>query len=486
MPDGTKAAVFILNNYLADPLKSWASEQKESVAAFNSALSDFGRRKAEKQCQGQQQLPSTLCSVCKGDLTKYNSKPVPCPNPGCAARMHSKCIRKHSCPFFLTGTRKRSIGMTSFLSIEDETPSPPAQPSAQADSILHLQEVSSSVPHVPVPVPLNPQPSHLPQASLAPFQQPTTTVSFTTAAFPGPVLSTFTLNPSAAPITFSSNSNPTSQVAKSISAPRNKRSKPTPSPETVQIEFINKELIIAKTKISTLENDIKRKDDTPKLQEERIKSLENAAISSMFNQYLPQSQPPSTDQACPSSQMVEKLMSEMSMLRGQVGVLQELITENLFHSAQAPSSPVNPAPNIDSADHTEHVEVPASGSGSNMESTQTETNAANADLQGEKPASVSGKRSEKVKLNKQRHSKPTPMLIKPKVSMQPWLSSTVWDHGPTMSFKQVGKNSNNSATKSGRHPSKVAAKPRQQSKRSENVRDTSNQQVRASNNSTQG
>ena len=67
MPDGTKAAVFILNNYLADLFKSRASEQKESVAAFNSALSDFGRRKAEILSQGQQQLPYTLCSVCKGE-----------------------------------------------------------------------------------------------------------------------------------------------------------------------------------------------------------------------------------------------------------------------------------------------------------------------------------------------------------------------------------------------------------------------------------
>ena len=64
------------------------------------------------------------CSVCNGDLSKNNSKTVPCMNLGCSAQTHSKCFRKHICPYSTT-TRKKTIGMTSFLALDNEDPVSP-------------------------------------------------------------------------------------------------------------------------------------------------------------------------------------------------------------------------------------------------------------------------------------------------------------------------------------------------------------------------
>ena len=222
--------------------------------------------------------------------------------------MHSKCFRKHVCPFF-TGTRKRNIGMTSFLALDDENPLP-EEPRPLADSIFSIapQMCNTAPPSSQAPVIPNtsqlpsmasplPHPQPLPQASLAPFQL-TTSVSFTSASPPGPITS---FNPQLAiPIP----SLPTfGQISASANppAPRGKRSKPNPGPEAVQLEFLKKELTIAQTKIAALENDVKRKEETCKLQEERIISLVHPAVSNLFNQYIPQPQPHSPSDTCQST-----------------------------------------------------------------------------------------------------------------------------------------------------------------------------------------
>ena len=155
MPDGSKGAIFILNNYLADLFKTRSKEQKENVLAFNTALSQLGRKRAEQQQQSQQQLPPNLCAVCSGDMLKHNSKAMPCPNLMCMARMHSKCFRKHNCPYSVfpaisgIGAKKRPLAMTSFITNDEETPSPP-QPGPPTTVIPSL---SSLIRHITTSTP---------------------------------------------------------------------------------------------------------------------------------------------------------------------------------------------------------------------------------------------------------------------------------------------------------------------------------------------
>ena len=121
MPDGSKVPVFILNNYLGHLFKSSSIDQKDDITAFNNALQELAIKKVEQHQQQHQQpmqLPLNLCTVCHGDMSKHNSKPAPCTNLPCQAKMHSKCFRKHSCPY---QTNKRSLAMTSFLAVDDSS-----------------------------------------------------------------------------------------------------------------------------------------------------------------------------------------------------------------------------------------------------------------------------------------------------------------------------------------------------------------------------
>ena len=117
---------------------------------------------------------SNFCDVCNRDLSKNNSKPPPCVNSHCSARMHNKC-----CLPPVNGARKRTLAMTSFATDDDDcappsvepplfqTPLtsslPPQIPTDQACQILPPDQVylssASEIPqvtqtHVPPPVPL--------------------------------------------------------------------------------------------------------------------------------------------------------------------------------------------------------------------------------------------------------------------------------------------------------------------------------------------
>ena len=135
------------------------------------------------------------------------------------------------------------------------------------------QPTSSTQTSIP-----NPQPIKI-------ANQTPSTISFTPAFTPLTITSNI-LPPSLPSFNFSNSSNPSHQIS---TTQKNKRAKSTPSPKSVQLEFLNKELTIAKTKIATLENDLKRKNEKCKLQEDIIKSLEHPTMSNLFNQYLPQS-----------------------------------------------------------------------------------------------------------------------------------------------------------------------------------------------------
>ena len=90
-----------------------------NVSAFNLALSNLGRESPCHQTQNQHQLLTNIYSVYTEDLSKKNSKAVPCINLGCSAKTHSICFKKHSCSFSTSSRKRENIGMTSFLALQN-------------------------------------------------------------------------------------------------------------------------------------------------------------------------------------------------------------------------------------------------------------------------------------------------------------------------------------------------------------------------------
>ena len=94
--------------------------------AFNAAILDLANQNSQEVYQAQTPSNTTICAVCSEDLSKGNSRATPCINEGCSAQMRSKCFRKHRCPLLagnktaLPNSKKRPIGMTSFLLSENE------------------------------------------------------------------------------------------------------------------------------------------------------------------------------------------------------------------------------------------------------------------------------------------------------------------------------------------------------------------------------
>ena len=254
---------------------------------------------------------------------------------------------------------------------------------------------------------------------------------------------------------------------------RSKKSKPNPSPESVQIEFLKKELTIAQTKISALENDVKRKEETCKIQEERIKSLEHPAVSNLFNQYLPQSQVPSTGTLCSSHPLVEKLLGEVKELRGQVTNLQQLFqgTAGQHVTDDNPGHPDSAQPHystIESQESPPHANFVSDHPNETLlKPVQDEVQAqayvhpgdpgAQADIlpaqtsylpnkktRARRARRMRGKVTQNPRVRVQPWQSTTvwnngPNSAQPRI--QPWLSSTVWDHGPTLSLSQPSDHS---------------------------------------------
>ena len=106
MHDGSKAATFILNHFIADIFNTYSSLHKGEIDEFNAALLEKAKERNEVS-NAQEFSASLLCSVCGKDMSKNNSKVVPCINKQCCAKMHTKCFRKHECP--LLGTKQKSI-----------------------------------------------------------------------------------------------------------------------------------------------------------------------------------------------------------------------------------------------------------------------------------------------------------------------------------------------------------------------------------------
>ena len=127
----------------------------------------------------------------------------------------------------------------------------------------------------------------------------------------------------------------------------------------------------------------------------------------------------------------------MSLLCEQASVLQELVINFFVHSPPPTSSTSQP------------VSHP-SGSSSPLLDKEAETSAGI-----EVTSTQSGAASHKAKRAPKR-KQPSPRLppVAPTVRIQPWMSSTVWDHCPTMSFPEPKKMSPKSNTRWAQQSSK--------------------------------
>ena len=119
MPDGSTSAVFFLNKFVSNLLKSSAKNQEENIKLFNTTLKDLAGKRSHQseqiQASSRGNPASSYCGVCHGDLTKRNSKAVPCLNIGCVAQMHTKCFRRHSCPHSSDTPSRPQIDTSSLL-----------------------------------------------------------------------------------------------------------------------------------------------------------------------------------------------------------------------------------------------------------------------------------------------------------------------------------------------------------------------------------
>ena len=99
-------------------------------------------------------------------------------------------------------------------------------------------------------------------------------------------------------------------------------------------------MIIAQTRIKALESEIKRKEETCKIQEERIKSLEHPAVNNLLNHYLtqmePNAVPPSSDStcSCSCSSAITEITSELAYIKGQIASLGQCppLPESTIHN----------------------------------------------------------------------------------------------------------------------------------------------------------
>ena len=78
---------------------------------------------------------------------------------------------------------------------------------------------------------------------------------------------------------------------KTLCTPQKKAKTLATTPDSVQNEFLNNELDLAKAKIASLESALLDRDRTIKIYAERLKAMEGVRFSTLSNQYLTQTPP---------------------------------------------------------------------------------------------------------------------------------------------------------------------------------------------------
>ena len=144
-------------------------------------------------------------------------------------------------------------------------------------------------------------------------------------------------------------STPALTAPRSRQAPPKKKSKnTTATPENVHIEYLNQEINIAKTKATSLESQIRDKEEKIGILEDRLKAIEEPRLSNLFGQDLspqsqsqtPPGQPPVHPQVhhCPwTATLTKKVFTELSFFKSQVTSLQKLVVTTIIPNASAPS-----------------------------------------------------------------------------------------------------------------------------------------------------
>lgn len=337
MPDGSTAATFLLKYFITDLFNTMSADQKEKIDLFNAALLDLAKSRNETLQKNAEEINPkkfTICSVCSKDMAG-NSKIVPCPNAHCLAKMHTKCFRKHVC--YPAESRKRPLGMTSFLSLETDNEQL-TEPNHDETSAPPCDDILSYSPENLFNHAISLQAAPAVGSICATFSQASTTctstyslncpvmscVPITTASIDFvPTFSSLGLSTASAPFQILG---AVSKTSLSSLPPKLKRVRQSQNPETAQIEFLEKELAITQTKITALEGNLKRKEVTCKIQEDRIRSLEHPAISSMFEKYFPSASmnhgiAQSCIQQCPSLPILNSISSNIEAIREQVACL---------------------------------------------------------------------------------------------------------------------------------------------------------------------
>ena len=295
MPDGSNAAHWFVKHIMHDQFLTLAQVHKLKIDQFHAELLKMDTERIVVSSRASAEGPT--CAVCK-NVMRGASKPRPCPSGSCQDMLHTGCVQKHKCatprPQLAEGTPVPLGGISPLQSLfaPITTAIASAQPSqiipavtssrkrSSADVSFLDSEVTVLASSSPAPAPLQ-TPSSSPSLSTL-----TTTAS---QAMPAITFSSQSCAFTAAPVT---SSVPPSTRPKAPQKPPPKKAKTlATTPDSVQNEFLNNELDLAKAKIASLESALLDRDNTIKLYAERLKAMEEVRFSSLSNQYLTQTPP---------------------------------------------------------------------------------------------------------------------------------------------------------------------------------------------------
>ena len=185
----------------------------------------------------------------------------------------------------------------------------------------------------------------------------------------------------------------------------------------------------------SLEGELKRKEETCNIQEERIKALENPAVANLFDKYLHRhSDPPPSSANDVNHQLLQQLVSDFQQLKNQMSSLEARIVPCPHTNVTVTSDP-NEGPK-DTPEAT-IVEDEASIDPSTQNPPNLQPPPSNETPRtGPPPRTfIQSKHAERRKKGRVIISE----LKKPLVKIQPWLNSAVWDNAPTLPLKYSRK-----------------------------------------------
>ena len=295
MPDGSKAAHWFVKHIMHIQFIELARVHKLKIDQFHAELLKMDTERIVVSSRASAEGPT--CAVCF-NVMRGTSKPRPCPSGSCQDMLHTGCVQKHKCavpplPQLSEGTAAAPGGATALQSLLAPlaTAIAATQPSQVSPAITSSRKrssadvsflesevtvlASSSPASIPLPMPSSS--SVLTSTTSASQVVPAITFSSQTCSFSSvPLVST--LPPSTRPKV---TQKPPPKKAKTLAT----------TPDSVQNEFLNNELDLAKAKISSLESALLDRDNTIKLYAERLKSMEEVRFSTLSNQYLTKTPP---------------------------------------------------------------------------------------------------------------------------------------------------------------------------------------------------